>query len=85
MSSKTIVAIGCHVKRLPILVHILEAIEDASRINEVVIDAISVEDDNATVAGENVSPLVFQLSIHGYDVIVGPNKTHLFIGWKEKK
>jgi hypothetical protein len=85
MSAPNMVAIGCHVKRIPVLITILQAIEDASRINEVVIDAIAVEDDNATVAGLNVSPLVFQLSIHGYDVIVGPSKTHLFIGWKEKK
>jgi hypothetical protein len=83
MSAPNMVAIGCHVKRLSVLIDILNAIEDASRINPVCIDAIAVEDDNATVAGQNVSPLVFQLSIHGYDVIVGPQKTHLFIGWQK--
>ena len=85
MSSKTMVAIGCHVNKIPVLINILQAIEDASRINEVVIDAIAVEDDNATIAGANLSGLVFQLTVYGYDVHMGPSKTHLFIGWKEKK
>jgi hypothetical protein len=85
MSNDTVAVIRCPVKHFETLREILFAYTSAEIMNAMTIDTIDVDDKTITIIGQNVTAMLFHLTIMGYEAKHGPNKTHLFITLKEKK
>jgi hypothetical protein len=85
MSNDTVAVIRCPVKHFETLREILFAYTSAEIMNAMTIDAIDFDGNDVTIIGQNVTAMLFHLTIMGYEAKAGPKKTHLFITLKEKK
>jgi len=85
MSNENVAVIRCPVKHFRILQAILAAYQDAERVSVIALDEIEFTDDTVTIIGQNVTSMMFQVAILGYEAKCGPKKTHLFINIGDKR
>jgi hypothetical protein len=64
-------------------IDIFNAIEEAGIIHD--IRTMDVTNTEAVIVGKNLERLKFILTGMGYELSLGPKKTHLFVSMKEKK
>ena len=76
------ISIRCSVKKLSVLIDVLNAIERAK--HEDLVTSVDVTDDVVTIVGQSLDRLSFYLATVGFHYTVGPNKTHLFIDLGDK-
>jgi hypothetical protein len=85
MSNDNVAVIRCPVNQFHALREILFAYQSAEHMNAMTIDQIDFDGNDVTIIGQNVTAMLFHLTIMGYEAKAGPKKTHLFITIKEKK
>ena len=64
-------------------IDIFNAIEEAGVAHD--IRTVDVTNEEAVITGKSLERLKFVLASMGYELSLGPNKTHLFINMKEAK
>ena len=64
-------------------IDIFNAIEEAGVAHD--IRTVDVTNEEAVITGKSLERLKFILASMGYELSLGPNKTHLFINMKEAK
>ena len=64
-------------------IDIFNAIEESGVAHD--IRTVDVTNEEAVITGKSLERLKFVLASMGYELSLGPNKTHLFVNMKEAK
>ena len=79
----TILKVKCEASKIGELIDILNCAEGAGVAD--VLESIDVTKHEATIVGSGLESLKFKLGSYGYEMSLGPKKTHLFVAITNKK
>lgn len=80
---KTVMKIQADASKIGELIDIMNCIEAAGVAD--IVDSVDLTRHEATIVGQGLDSIKFHLGSYGYEMSIGPNKTHLFVTLTNKK